>query len=196
MESNEEKLYFDLEIVRENFKLSKKVENDIDLEFYLKSFEELNRFFFLLGTIFGFVSSELEDKISILKNFLSSPDVGQHFSTVKSSRTLLRLHRGFEFIQAFLKGLIDLGEQQQTSTVCHNAYTCTLANHHSFLIRTAAKLAMYNLPVKHKLLVKVCGSEENIRKAEEILPETLEHGLEIYNIIQKIYEKNNLLSLP
>ncbi|KAK9870729.1 hypothetical protein WA026_008297 [Henosepilachna vigintioctopunctata] len=212
MATNQAKL--DLEIVRENFILCQKVKDDIELEYYLKSLEELTRFLGLLGSALGFINSELQSEIAILKNFLSSPDVGQHFCTVKTmieyerrkhllnkeeyisgSRALLRLHRGLEFILACLKGLIKLGEREEASTVCHDAYMTTLANHHSNLIIAATKLATCNLPVKHELLAKVCGREENIRRAEEIMPETLELGLEIYNIIQNIYKKKKLLSL-
>ncbi|XP_044750252.1 ceramide-1-phosphate transfer protein [Coccinella septempunctata] len=206
--------YFDLEIVRDNFRLAKVEDDDVNLELYLKSFDELNKFFCLLGTIFGFVKSELAGKMSILRDFLSKPDEAHHFSTVlkmveyekehnllekddyvSGSRTLLRLHRSLEFIQAFLKSINDLKENESTSGPCVKAYDDTLGHHHSFLVRTGAKIAMYTLPTKHQLLSNVCGNEENIKKAEEILPETLEITSEIYNRIQKIYEDRDLLSL-
>lgn len=65
-----------------------------------------------MGTVFGFVSSDLKIKMDILNEFLNG-DQGSHFETVKTminyekenslltkkgyvsgSRTLLRLHRG------------------------------------------------------------------------------------------------------
>lgn len=206
--------YFDLEFVRDNFKLAMVENDDVNLELYLKSFDELNKFFCLLGTIFGFVKSELAGKMIILREFLSKPDEAHHFSTVlnmveyerehnllgkdnyvSGSRTLLRLHRSLEFIQAFLRSINDLKEEESTSGPCIKAYEDTLGHHHTFLIRTGAKIAMYTLPTKHQLLSNVCGSEENIKKAEDILPETLEIISEIYDRVQKIYKDRNLLSL-
>lgn len=112
--------------------------------------------------------------MSILRDFLSKPDESHHFSTVLSmvqyekdhnlldkdeyvsgSRTLLRLHRSLEFIQAFLKSINDMKEEESTSGACVKAYEDTLGKHHPFLIRTGAKIAMYTLPTKHQLLSNV-----------------------------------------
>lgn len=46
-----------------------------------------------------------------------------------------------------------------------------------------------------RLIFQVCGNEKNIKRAEEVLPETLEIISEIYDRIQKIYKDRNLLSL-
>ncbi|KAL3282352.1 hypothetical protein HHI36_005539 [Cryptolaemus montrouzieri] len=210
-----ESTYFDLRNVRENLQEAKLDNDDVDLQSYLKCFNELNKFFTLIGNIFGFVSSELEGKIQILKDFLNKPDEAHNFLTVKKmidfekehnllqkdnyisgSRTLLRIHRALEFIQAFLKAINGLKEDEGTSGPCIDAYNCTLGNHHPFFIRTGAKLAMYTLPIKHELMLRVCGSEDEIQKAEEILPETLDICSEIYDRIQRIYSERNLLSLP
>lgn len=66
-----------------------------------------------MGTVFGFVSSDLKSKIDILEQFLKDDKVTENFKTAKvmmkyemdeglltkkdyvsGSRTLLRLHRG------------------------------------------------------------------------------------------------------
>lgn len=71
------------------------------------------RFFDIMGTIFGFVSSDLKSKMDVLYAFLENDATSLHFRTAKSmieyekennllkkkeyvsgSRTLLRLHRG------------------------------------------------------------------------------------------------------
>ena len=85
----------------------------------------------LLGTIFGFVGSEISSKMEVLKE-LKRSDTEDHFSTMKTmvsyernadllqdshytsgSRTLLRLHRGlgkrnFHFENKFLQRNIPL----------------------------------------------------------------------------------------
>lgn len=66
-----------------------------------------------MGSVFGFVSSDLKAKVDVLADFLSNESVSDNFQTVKKmieyekenklldkndytsgSRTLLRLHRG------------------------------------------------------------------------------------------------------
>lgn len=66
-----------------------------------------------MGTVFGFVSSDVKEKVEILEKLRKHADHGEHFESVQSmmnyeqdgslltkkdyvsgSRTLLRLHRG------------------------------------------------------------------------------------------------------
>lgn len=73
------------------------------------------RFFQLMGSVFGFVSSDLKEKIQILNDLINKDD--QNYTTIKSmiqyekenkildkgdytngARTLLRLHRGLGII--------------------------------------------------------------------------------------------------
>ncbi|CAH0557945.1 unnamed protein product [Brassicogethes aeneus] len=206
---------FDLEIVYKNFESAKHEEDDVNLEHYLLSFEELNKFFTLIGTIFGFVSKDLIEKMEVLRVFLKDEAKSEKFKTVKNMisyesenellkkkgytsgcRTLLRLHRGLDFIRLFLKKLSDLNNEDDTCYVCKESYLETLANHHTFLIRNGAKLAIYTLPKRGELLNRVCGSEEEINKTLELLPSTLEATTQIFNRIDKLYTENNLHSLP
>lgn len=111
-------------------------EDDVFLDPYLEAFKELykyvfalqgnslqllstcsllsiSRFFSLMGTVFGFVSSDVKEKVEILEKLRKHADHGERFETVRSmmdyerdgnllakkdyvsgSRTLLRLHRG------------------------------------------------------------------------------------------------------
>lgn len=90
-------------------------DGDVNTDLYLDGYAELNKFFALMGSVFGFVSGDLIDKIGILRAFRERPDVAEaaHFRTfgamlrheqqtgllqksdyVSASRTLLRLHRG------------------------------------------------------------------------------------------------------
>lgn len=73
----------------------------------------IHRFFQLMGTVFGFVSSDLKNKIEILETLRKKEEMDKKFETISSmidfekengllnkndyvsgSRTLLRLHRG------------------------------------------------------------------------------------------------------
>lgn len=110
-EGNSDK--FDIKIVHDNFQECMHESDDINLKYYLESYKELYKFFNLMGTIFGFVSSDLKSKIDILAEYLKNQEIADQFRTVKTmmnyekeeellqkkdyvsgSRTLLRLHRG------------------------------------------------------------------------------------------------------
>lgn len=173
------------------------------------------RFFLLMGTIFGFVSSDLQDKVNIIKNYLKNSETSKHFTSAKQmieyekanellkkngyvsgSRTLLRLHRGLEFIHHFLDKLKDLKGEDYTSCSCREAYDATLARHHSWYIRTGAKMAMHALPNREQLFVRVCGDVCNIQTQLDVLPKTLEAISQIHSRIDSLYTLHDLHSLP
>ncbi|KAJ8963731.1 hypothetical protein NQ317_012203 [Molorchus minor] len=174
---------FDIQIVHDKFCAAVHEDDDVHLESYLQSFEELNKFFTLIGSVFGFVSKDLGAKMDTLNELLNHPEKSENFMTVKKmiefekdngflnkkgytsgSRTLLRLHRGLDFIQLFLKKLGELKEEESTSFACREAYDHTLAKHHSFVIRNGAKIAIYTLPTKEILLQRVCVTQKISKK--------------------------------
>ena len=55
---------FDIAIIQDSF--SKCADDDLNLEEYDKAYEELYKFFNILGTVFGFIASDVRDKIDIL----------------------------------------------------------------------------------------------------------------------------------
>nr|XP_023029251.1 ceramide-1-phosphate transfer protein [Leptinotarsa decemlineata] len=206
---------FDMRIVYENFEIALSKEDDVQLQNYLESFEELNKFFTLIGTVFSFVSNDLKAKMDILYELLKDPENGNNFATTKAmidyelqndllnkkdytsgARTLLRLHRGLDFIQLFLKKLGDLKDEESTSTACREAYDQTLSKHHTFLIRNGARIAIYTLPTKEVLLKRVCGGEEDIKQALDMLPRTLEVTSSVFQRIENLYSKHKLHELP
>ncbi|RZC36085.1 AA permease and/or GLTP domain containing protein [Asbolus verrucosus] len=175
----------------------------------------LKRFFTLMGTVFGFVSKDLKSKMDILAEFLSDEKTSEHFQTVKKmieyerdnellqkkgytsgSRTLLRLHRGLDFIRAFLKSLGDLKDEENTAAACREAYDATLAKYHPFVIKNGARIAMYTLPNREQLLKKVCGEQEEVKAALDILPKTLEATAIVYERIEALYTLHDLHTLP
>ncbi|XP_019872360.1 ceramide-1-phosphate transfer protein [Aethina tumida] len=213
--SNENVEFFNLEVVYNNLKSAQHEDEDVKMELYLLSYEELNKFFTLIGTIFGFVSKDLQEKMGILQDFLKNEETSEHFQTVKGmieyeknnnlltkkgytsgSRTLLRLHRGLDFILQFLKKLNEIKDDEDTCYVCRDAYNETLAKHHPFLIRNGAKIAIYTLPKRQELLNRVCGTEEHIKNTLKLFPETLQVINQVFDRVDKIYTDNDLHSLP
>ncbi|ALC41818.1 CG30392 [Drosophila busckii] len=90
-------------------------DDDVRIDDYLESYEEVMKFFLLMGSVFKFVSSDVRTKMNILYEFRKHDQVEEqkHFDTIKTmllyekgagllvqkgyvsgSRTLLRLHRG------------------------------------------------------------------------------------------------------
>lgn len=88
-------------------------DDDVNMDEYLLAYTELNKFFALMGKVFGFVSSDVKEKVQILEAFRLGSEQKANFETFKSmmeheqesallekkgyvsgSRTLLRLHRG------------------------------------------------------------------------------------------------------
>lgn len=212
-EGNSDK--FDIKIVHDNFQECMHESDDINLKYYLESYKELYKFFNLMGTIFGFVSSDLKSKIDILAEYLKNQEIADQFRTVKTmmnyekeeellqkkdyvsgSRTLLRLHRGLDFIRLFMRSLGEIQNCDQTSSVCQEAYDKTLANYHPWLIKKGAKIAMYTMPTREQLLKKVCGnSDQEIQRAIDILPKMLEITTDVYERVEALYTVNNLHSL-
>ncbi|XP_030751071.1 ceramide-1-phosphate transfer protein isoform X1 [Sitophilus oryzae] len=211
---------FNIEVVHDKFEASLCEDDDVDLELYLESFEELSnvihfRFLSLLGTIFSFVNKDLQQKMDHLNNLLKDNDTTHTYKTVKAmiehekesgllyktgfvsgSRTLLRIHRGLDFIQLFLKKIGELQDHDTTYVACREAYDLTLAKHHSFMIKNGAKMAMYTLPNRGQLLKRVCIEEEEIERALSLLPKTLEVSSIVYTRIDTLYTAHNLHDLP
>ncbi|XP_057670775.1 ceramide-1-phosphate transfer protein [Diorhabda carinulata] len=204
---------FQIRIVKDKFEASLVNEDDVKLAEYLDSFEELNKFFTLMGTVFGFVSKDLKAKIEILKKF--HEESKENFSSVRTmieyeknnellnkkgyvsgARTLLRLHRGLDFIRLFLDKLGNLKNEENASSICREAYDQTLSKHHPFIIRKGAQVAIYALPTRAVLLQRVCGDEETIQEAISLLPKTLEITSLVFNRLENLYTIYDLHELP
>ena len=170
------------------------------------------RLFKPLGTIFNFVTSDIVEKIGILREYRKS-EVGEKFATIQSMvkyevdnnltnqkkkasgcRTLLRLHRALEFISALLTKIRNTDNSCKFSSEAKEAYDDTLAKFHPWVIRKAVHMAMYTLPDRQNLLVKmkVEDTPEGMAKLQAL---TLQLN-EVYDITQALYVANNLLDLP
>ncbi|XP_014477509.1 PREDICTED: ceramide-1-phosphate transfer protein [Dinoponera quadriceps] len=203
--------FFDLRTVHDHFDQALLENDDIDLKAYLDAYNELYKFFQLMGSVFSFVSSDLKQKIDVLIELRNRDN--QNYTTIKTmieyerdnkllekadfvngARTLLRLHRGLDFIRQFLRQLGDLTDIDKTSGCCQDAYNKTLAKHHPWMIRKAAIVAMYTMPTREMLFKKVCG--ENVQRNIDVLPKMLEVTADVFDRTHTIYDIYKLHTLP
>jgi len=115
---------FSLDNLKLQFEECLKDDNTISLEKYILGYEELFKFLNLLGTVFGWVASDIDAKMEILRG-LKNGEQSEKYQFVQSmiqyevdnnlikhkakdsstgTRNLLRLHRALEYIVAFLEG--------------------------------------------------------------------------------------------
>jgi len=211
MAEGQELSFFDLRTVHDHFDQALVENDDVDIKEYLEAYNELYKFFQLMGSVFSFVSSDLKQKIDVLID-LKNKDT-QNYMTIKTmieyekenkllekadfvngARTLLRLHRGLDFIREFLQQLCDLSEVDKTASCCQDAYNKTLAKHHPWVIRKAAIVAMYTMPTREALFKKVCG--ENVQRNIDVLPKMLEVTADVFNRTDSIYKTYEMHALP
>ncbi|XP_050682706.1 ceramide-1-phosphate transfer protein isoform X1 [Leptidea sinapis] len=210
--SNENTL--DLLYVHESFKKSLKDDDDVEIESYIDGYNELVKFLNLIGTVFSFVSSDVRSKIKIMEKlrvgeasiyyesfkkmmkYEKETNLYEKNDFVSGSRTMLRLHRGLDFIRLFLKRISDAEETVNTCTTCQGSYNETLAEFHPWYIRKAATLAMHALPSRPDLLKKIFGSEDKLTEAMSILPQTLQSCDEVYQRVHQLYADFAFHDLP
>ncbi|XP_033763198.1 ceramide-1-phosphate transfer protein-like [Pecten maximus] len=204
---------FDLEVVLDSFKNCRSQDNSLKLDPYVTGYQELCRFFKLSGKLFGFVASDLESKITILKTHRKSEN-GNAYETIQSmidfevtngitkvsrtppsgSRTLLRLHRALGFISEFMDRIAKSDDDAKTSVIASEVYKETLGLYHPWVVQKMAGLAMYMLPSRRQLIDTMC--KQNYEKALNTLPHVVATMKPIYSITQELYETNDLLNLP
>lgn len=73
------------------------------------------------------------------------------------------------------------------------AYNDTLAQHHPWLVRKGALVAMYALPTREQLLNRVCI---DVERSISILPDVLEISKVVYERTEQLYTDFDLHSLP
>ncbi|KPJ10430.1 Glycolipid transfer protein domain-containing protein 1 [Papilio machaon] len=210
--SNEHTL--DLHYVHQSFQRSLKEEDDVVIEAYIDGYNELVKFLNLIGSVFSFVSSDVKSKIKVMEKHREGDDAIYYESFkkmmkyeketclhekngfVSGSRTMLRLHRGLDFIRLFLKRLSDSDDAVNTCTTCQSSYNETLAEFHPWYIRKAATLAMHALPTRPDLLKKIFGTEDRLTEAMTILPQTLQSCDEVYQRVEQLYTDFDFHGLP
>ncbi|XP_076451825.1 ceramide-1-phosphate transfer protein-like [Babylonia areolata] len=204
---------FNIDTVLRLFKGCVTETGDILMDCFNDGFQELSKMFPPLGTVFSFVSSEIQDKITILRNYRHHPTLAPHFRTAQSmvryemdhhltvqtdqpsgSRTFLRLHWALQFISALVSNLNDIRRGGTFSEQAAEAYDRTLAKHHPWIMRKAVQVALYSLPDRQELLVKLhmADTPREMAKVHALITQLDS----IYDITQRLYAENRLLDLP
>jgi len=207
---------FDIGLVKAAFELCLAAEA-LDMDQYVYAYKELSRFFRLLGTAFGFVAQDVDDKIGILEKHRAS-ELSEHYATIdgmlkyetdsgladsghapaggklpSGSRTLLRLHRALEFVVSFLGKVKEAPEDSGTSGIARESYDATLAKYHPWLIRKGANMAMYLLPTRKTLVSSMCKS--TVEETTALVEEVIKSGQVIFDKTQNFYSEKSLLQL-
>ncbi|KAF6036241.1 GLTPD1 [Bugula neritina] len=165
-----------------------------------------------LGTLFHFVTHDVKQKLDILEAYLKSDP--QHYETVhkiiryevdnnltktkkpSGSRTFLRLHRALNYILELFDKLATASNDAKCSTLSQDAYSYTLGKFHPWIVRKAATLAMYSLPVRGSLLQRIDSSEGSEERVVQILKDITKSGKLIYDSVDSLYTKEKLHDLP
>jgi hypothetical protein len=188
--------------------------DDVNLRDYLLAYEEISKFLNCLGTVFMFVTTDINDKIRLLDGYLKEKP--EHYTTIHSlvryehsanmlhkphsasrknaARNILRLHRALLFIYKFLERLYSAEANAKSPHICTEVYEATLAKHHSWMVRQAAKLGMYTLPRREALIELMIKDRESHDQTKfTVFIQTVE---KTFTITQCIYEKYEILDLP
>jgi len=209
---------FSLDNLKLQFEECLKDDNTISLEKYILGYEELFKFLNLLGTVFGWVASDIDAKMEILRG-LKNGEQSEKYQFVQSmiqyevdnnlikhkakdsstgTRNLLRLHRALEYIVAFLDGIPALDDKDKCCSLSQEAYKKTLMKFHPWVVQKAALLAMHMLPTREGLIAIICEptDEEAIKKSAETLEKAVLAMKKVYDVTQEVYKEKELLALP
>jgi len=212
---------FSLANLRRHFEAcySAREDGELDMDAYVAGYDEIYKFLNLMGTVFGWVASDVGHKNDVLRRCrqgdqresyvtvqaMVQHEIGNqtvnankhHKDCTSGARNLLRLHRALAYVAAFLEGLPGLADADKCCPHSQAAYKRTLAKHHPWAVQKAALLAMNLLPTKEGLIHKICGeSVGEYESALTALPAVVAALKEVYDRTQKIYEEHNLLDLP
>jgi len=191
--------------------------DQIDLAKFAVAYREFIKFFDFLGKVFGFVKSDLVDKLDIIEREIRQEKeqcdgINKHYVTIESTVeheksigkntatiAILRLMRGLDFIQRFLEGLY---KNQETNKKPYElalaAYEQTLAFRHTWTVRQLVKAGLCILPTKKNLIVYMyTGVPASNSRVENdmIFQDMLTQCQKVYSGIHKLYEMNDFLEL-
>ena len=206
---------FQLSVVQDAFKKTLQEDGTLLMDEYIRGYDELCIFFDMLGTVFGFITADVREKIGILQQHRGSEngdkyvlfqamfefEIANDLTQKKSqplsgSRTLLRLHRALAFTVLFMKKLSEASDNDSSSSMATDAYNQSLANFHPWWIRKAATWAMYALPNVGDLTKKIAAPSVGREEAKRLLKEVTEAINPVYDITEELYTKHDLHGLP
>jgi hypothetical protein len=198
----------------ESFKSFGEQKFEIVMDEYIQIFQQLYKFFCMLGTVFSFVGSDVKAKVEILQEYRDGSNRDEYETVEKmlhfeksngvfeanrlsnGSRTFLRLHRAIVFVSQFLEKSMTIKDDTGTAHVCKEAYNLTLAKYHPWVIQNGAKLAMYALPTKKELFRRVCADHIKAHEIDEYLVVAIRNTQQIFDECELLYKKYDALNLP
>ena len=209
---------FSLDNLKSHFETCLADDGSISIDKYLLGYDELYKFLNLLGTVFGWVATEVYNKMETVRGHRKS-DQAAKYETIQTmleyeiktnmikpkakdfttgSRNLLRLHWALEYISSFLQAVPDLDANDKCCQTSKEAYKKTLMKNHPWVVQKATLMAMNTLPTKVVLIQKFCKSEdkEAIEKTTAALQESAKAMNKVYEATQELYKEKNLLNLP
>lgn len=212
---NTQDLLFDLQLVVDGFNQCKGADGQLYMDGYLRAYSEVNKFLQILGTVFSFVSHDIQKKVTILQCYRKG-GAGDYYFSIQSmieyerenhlltssdqqsgSRTLLRLHRGLEFVMGFFSEILKASDTSGLGSVASELYGRTLAKHHNWVLAKTAGTLLLMMPNKQTIVERVTGGSRAVREHNEaLMPRAIEVMTSVYNLTQKLYEDYDLLDLP
>lgn len=206
---------FELAIVLDAFKKTLQEDGSLVMDEYIRGYGELCIFFDMLGTVFGFITSDVREKMGILQDYRKSKH-GEKYVFIQAmldfeiendltrktthpqsgSRTLLRLHRALAFTMLFMSKLSQSTDDDSSYYMAKDAYNESLANFHPWIIRKAALWAMYTLPKVGDFIKKIAQPNMDKGKTKQLLKEVTDAMKQVYDFTEELYTKHNLHDLP
>nr|XP_002129818.1 ceramide-1-phosphate transfer protein [Ciona intestinalis] len=192
----------------------------VDMDRYLDAWDELIRFLNSMGKAFTFVSSDVVEKVGILRDFRKSSNK-EHYETIEKMilfekenklvnfksapsktvtaygcRTLLRLHRALKFLLILIGKLAHNEDEGKVSLMGYNAYHASpMAKYHPWIVQKAVGIAVYMLPDRTTFLKKMCQdlSDEEMAKTMGVCSESMDA---VYEFTNALYSKYDLTEIP
>eukprot|EP00045_Choanoeca_perplexa_P008407 m.77694 g.77694 ORF g.77694 m.77694 type:complete len:208 (-) comp14482_c0_seq5:1050-1673(-) len=182
---------------------------------YIICFEQISQILGQFGMVFSIVTKDVDSKLAILRELRASNDnthkylermmqheVDNNITILKGggksgSRTLLRLHRALEFFIRFLEKLLLLQDADSAAAAAVEAYSETLQQHHSFLIRSSVWLALKSLSTKAQLMTKIKASDSGgAEHTDGYIREVCDWLQDVYANVDACFHQHGLHSLP
>ncbi|CAH8649624.1 unnamed protein product [Schistosoma guineensis] len=207
--------------VRNKCKACANGDNVLLLE-YCEAYTEVFKLLVYFGNLFYFVTSDVNHEISELRNLYAADKINyksveqmavyeerqnEHLPVKKrkcvGSRTLLRLHRALLFVIDLMHEVCRAPPDEQLKFIARSVYDKTLSEYHSWPIRKAVGVAVYALPTREHLVHHIVQSQPpgsglltNEQCAEFLTSHALPVVRKVYDCIQAIFEKHDMLNLP
>ena len=132
-------------------------------------YNELYKFLNLLGTVFGWVATDVLAKMEVLRGHINGENAEKYQSiqsmvqyemendlikykakdSTTGTRNLLRLHRALEYIVAFLEGVPGLQAEDKCCPLSQEAYSKTLMKFHPWVVQKVSFSRNFQL-YRHK----------------------------------------------